>query len=792
VTASRDGTSKTWKQTSPKPLVYESFESSHGAVYKSCLAFVPPNKKYPEGLIVCGGQDAIIEARQPSTTAENDPDGLMIGHAHSVACLDVNVEEGYIVSGSWDGTAKLWRIGQWEPEVDFPGHQGAVWAVVAYNNEFVVTGTSPSSIVKAGPRLTKVGCADMGIRVFDTNRAKIMAEFSAREICRALAKIPEGHVSGGQLLSASNDSVIRVWTLKGDLLSELHGHEAFIYSLAVLPDGRFVSSGEDRSVRIWQDNTCTQTITLPALSVWSVSTCSNGDIIAGSSDKTARIFTTDPNRIADAAAQAELSESVKASTIARETVGEVKKTDLPGPDFLQSKSGTKDGQTQMIKEDNGSVTAHQWSTASQSWTMIGTVVDSAENSQKKTYQGKDYDYVFDVDIEDGKPPIKLPYNVTQNPHEVATKWLQDHGMPLTYLEETANFIVKNTQGATLGTAGPSGPDPLGTESRYRPGEASTYQPPANTFASTKKLPQKEYVSIVAGKPEATHQQILKLNRQYTESRASDFALSESDLDALSQVFRQLQNHHFDGKSSLPRTPALEACLPVAVRIATQWQPPTNRLAGLDLLRFLAVATPDFPDFEVKGEDVVTLVTTSGVFDPDIVSTNTKLAMVAIRLFANLMFGSEMGRGLLEAQSDLVLRSIKSMTPACARDSALAIAVTTYYLNLAVWLTRPESTRLAGREDRALTIVEAISQILEPFPAVDTKATGNALQQATEPVYRGLFAVGTVLVGLPNPDLKEAARSIFNIDTLLSNLRQKGYFKEARFQGLVEEIQAALA
>ena len=28
------------------------------------------------------------------------------------------------------------------------------------------------------------------------------------------------------------------------------------------------------------------------------------------------------------------------------------------------------------------------------------------------YQGKEYDYVFDVDIKDGAPPLKLPYNVT--------------------------------------------------------------------------------------------------------------------------------------------------------------------------------------------------------------------------------------------------------------------------------------------------------------------------------------------------------------------------------------------
>ena len=230
---------------------------------------------------------------------------------------------------------------------------------------------------------------------------------------------------------------------------------------------------------------------------------------------------------------------------------------------------------------------------------------------------------------------------------------------------------------------------------------------------------------------------------------------------------------------------------MAVRIATQWQPPTNRLAGLDLLRFLAAATSSFPEFEVRGKDIVTIVVTSGIFDSSFVSTNTKLAMVAIRLFSNLIFGSETGRNLIEAQSNLVLQNIKIMTQYCAKDPSLSIAVTTYYLNLAVWLVQPVNPQLHGKEDRALTIVEAVSQILVPLPSVDAKAFGASLQQVTEPIYRGLFAIGTVLVGLRSSELKDAATNIFNISALLSQLEQKGYLKEPRFQGLVEEIEVAL-
>lgn len=55
-------------------------------------------------------------------------------------------------------------------------------------------------------------------------------------------------------------------------------------------------------------------------------------------------------------------------------------------------------------------TNHQWDSASRSWQKIGDVVDAVGSGRKQLYEGKEYDYVFDVDIQDGVPPLKLPYN----------------------------------------------------------------------------------------------------------------------------------------------------------------------------------------------------------------------------------------------------------------------------------------------------------------------------------------------------------------------------------------------
>ena len=105
--------------------------------------------------------------------------------------------------------------------------------------------------------------------------------------------------------------------------------------------------------------------------------------------------------------------------------------------------------------------AHVWSTAANSWTSIGTVVDAVGSSRKKEFEGKEYDYVFDVDIQEGVPPLKLPYNASQNPYEAATKFLERNELSMGYLETVAGFIVKNTEGTTIGQTAAASEDPYG-------------------------------------------------------------------------------------------------------------------------------------------------------------------------------------------------------------------------------------------------------------------------------------------------------------------------------------------
>lgn len=768
LTASRDGSCKLWKQTSQTPPTFEADELSQGNQFKTCLAYLPPSKEYEQGLVFSAGQDTLIEARQPATTAEQNADAMMVGHGNQVCSLDISERGDFVVSGSWDSTAKIWSVSKWEVEVDLPDHTATVWAALAYDRGTIVT-----------------GCADKAIRVFTTD-GKQLVSFDGREVVRALAKV-DGHSTGAQIASASNDGIIRLWTLQGKLVGELHGHESFIYALAVLPTGEIVSSGEDRSVRIWKDTECVQVITLPAISVWSVSTCSNGDIIAGSSDKMARIFTREETRQADAATIAEFDEAVQGSALPKQQVGEVNTTDLPGPDFLTRKSGTKEGQTAIIKDTNGQPTVYQWSMAGQQWLKIGQLVDSAASSNKVMHQGQEYDYVFDVDIEDGKPPLKLPYNATQNPYEAATKFLQDNELPISYLEETANFIIKNSQGASLGQQQPAGPDPWGTENRYRPGEVaqSSYKPPQPTeTAARSTLPQKEYLPIVLGKPSAAMGQITKLNASASP------ALSQQELDSLSSLAATLDKHNFQSKPSM-KSSTVEQALPPLLKIISSWEPLKSRLAALDLLRFTAAATAEFP---VPEDDSLASLFQSPIFTSESIKANNKLAMIGYRCFANLLYGSDTGRVIVQVYTDDIIRHLQAgaenITP--TTDVSFAVAHATLALNTAVLLV---SDKTDQSQQQGLQLVEILVRVLSVLPTVD-HAGSNPLAQTTEPAYRALMALGTIIFGFKGSDeVKKAAKGLYRVDVILGpgkeGLKAKKYCDEPRFKRVVGELSRVL-
>lgn len=581
------------------------------------------------------------------------------------------------------------------------------------------------------------------------------------DVVRALCKLPDNHPSGAQLASASNDGVIRLWTIQGQQIAELRGHESFIYSLATLPSGEIVSAGEDRTVRVWDNNRCIQTITHPAISVWGVSACQeNGDIVTGASDRVTRVFSRAEVRQADDSIVQQFESSVKESSIPQQQVGNINKEKLPGPEFLKQRSGTKEGQVQMVREDNGNVTAHTWSTASQEWIAVGTVVDSAGSSGKKVeYRGQDYDYVFDVDIEDGKPPLKLPYNLSQNPYEAATRFIGENQLPTSYIDQVANFITTNTQGASIGPAQPSS-------------ETTGSSAPQTSSLPTSRpnvLPQTSYLAIKTANLKAIQRKIHEINEQLISAGSKDISLNPSELETVTSLCAQLE------QSSPPKeSPAIKHGLPLVAKMATVW-PPANRIPGLDLLRLLAAVTPLTATVDYNQMDIISTLISSGVFESPLNANN---AMLTVRMFANL-FETEPGRNLAVANFNDILAPVGSLASnsQSLSNRNLTIAITTLCINYSVFFTSASRAKSPESEEKALVILEVLTKIL-------TK------EKDSEAVYRGLVALGT-LVNASSSDVKTAAKDIYEIEKILSAVLSAGLGREPRIKGVVDEVRNSL-
>lgn len=86
---------------------------------------------------------------------------------------------------------------------------------------------------------------------------------------------------------------------------------------------------------------------------------------------------------------------------------------------------------------------------------------------------KEYDYVFDIELDDTNAKLKLPYNLSEDPYQVAQKFIYKNELSQSFLDEIAQFIVKNTEGETIGGGDQSTYyDPFTGAGRYVPPSAS--------------------------------------------------------------------------------------------------------------------------------------------------------------------------------------------------------------------------------------------------------------------------------------------------------------------------------
>ncbi|KAF8475738.1 WD40-repeat-containing domain protein [Kalaharituber pfeilii] len=730
ISSSRDCSVRLWSRDGPNNTFTQSVNSA-GSGFINSLAWIPPNLEHPKGLVISGGHETIIEAREPLGLLKQEADYLMLGHSHNVCALDAY--GGIVVSGSWDCKARVWSRRNWETIHILEGHKGSVWAVLALDDHLILTGS-----------------ADKSIRMWrDGKLWKVLDKHT--DCVRGLCRLPYGGFA-----SCGNDATIRIWSNDGFQLQELHGHTSFIYSIAALSNGEIVSSGEDRTVRVWKDGKCIQTMTHPAISVWAVAVCQeSGDIVSGASDRIARVFSRDPKRWADEATLREFDEAVASSSIPKNQVGDINKEKLPGPEGLEI-PGSKDGQVKMIR--NGDIVeAHVWSALTSSWTSVGTVVDAVGSSRKKEFEGKEYDYVFDVDIQEGAPPLQLPYNANQNPFEAATKFLERNKLSMGYLDTVANFIIKNTQGTTIGQQqSPTAPaiDPYGVENRYRLGEDLS-APKKQKF-----LPQKSYLQITQANLSLIRKKFFELNDEFLNQGNKDICLNPDELEIVANLIQDLEAK----KGLAAMSKSTLAAMPTLTRVINNWGP-NERLPALDLLRLAAAASPiptTYQPTQDPSATIIDILEQARVFD----KSQPNNVMLGTRVFVNI-FETSKAREFAEKHYHKISQLVHTAADGTTNKN-LRVAVATLALNYAVLFTSKNDVELA--------------RSLFPYLINTLKSENDS-----ETLFRAMVAAGTLVY--MGGDVKTTAVRTHLIRRAID--LAVGRVKEARIADIGAEISALL-
>ena len=154
------------------------------------------------------------------------------GHEGAVSSLS-QCNENELVSGSWDGTAKIWDVSTGKVKETLEGHSHAV-CVLTLPNGITITGSQDKKI-----RLWYGG--------------KLEREWVAHEdIVRGFTEVPA--VNG--FASCSNDEVVKLWSLDGTHLMDFKGHSGFVFTIDCLETGEIVTGGDDCTVKLWENGAC--------------------------------------------------------------------------------------------------------------------------------------------------------------------------------------------------------------------------------------------------------------------------------------------------------------------------------------------------------------------------------------------------------------------------------------------------------------------------------------------------------------------------------------------------------
>ncbi|KAJ1354239.1 hypothetical protein KIN20_011114 [Parelaphostrongylus tenuis] len=311
---------------------------------------------------------------------------------------------------------------------------------------------------------------------------------SHNDVVRALLVI-----SAKQFLSAGNDASIRMWHIESEacLASYPSLMETFIFSLGFV-DSYVLAGSEGGHIEIWKrasdgaklSLTHCQVIDSPAMTAWTVRGLPNGDFACGTSDGCIYIFTQKESQKASNLVLTTFQDAVTAKVIKvlerkEQQANEVVRINVSLDDGVPNmqllyKKGTDPAEAaeKFIKDYNLPVSYMNEITE-----YIKAHVPEAaaaarrqhrvQPTQRVTVDGKEYDYAFDVTVDDGRK-LRLPYNLDEDTEVAAQRFEEKHNLPISFLAKVTSLLRSQTGGSSYTSECSQFFDPLTGSSRYVP------------------------------------------------------------------------------------------------------------------------------------------------------------------------------------------------------------------------------------------------------------------------------------------------------------------------------------
>jgi Flp pilus assembly protein TadD len=195
-----------------------------------------------------------------------------------------------ILTGSWDGTAKVWEADSRMELLNLTEHSIEI-ASDAQTPKKHFARVYSAAYSRDGQRIVTASSDGTATLWEATSGRELLTLKGHSNWIFSAAFSPDGQ----RIVTGSEDQTAKVWdAISGRELLTLKGHSGEIASVAFSPDGqRIVSGSDDHTAKVWEAASGRELFTLKGHTeeIWSVAFSPDGQrIVTGSLDRTAKVW----------------------------------------------------------------------------------------------------------------------------------------------------------------------------------------------------------------------------------------------------------------------------------------------------------------------------------------------------------------------------------------------------------------------------------------------------------------------------------------------------------------------